>query len=648
MKKIFTTFALLLLGLAGIAQTGTLMPIPAQTGTFTGNVRGYWFTAPTCFTITGVEMPTDAGTGNQSIAILRLDAAPPLYSTTTNAFTTLFLTQNDPTQGPFAVNIQVEQGDVIGVLGQRATVNSYAPAGYTSNINGMTMTLARLGMQYSLTTTPPQNIWTESGSSISRVFLYYDSTLTFNVNINLVSGLTYTYDNGADTSFTSVWDYGDGSPLDTTDTPMHTYASQGNFNVCSYIYTSCGIDTVCNVLNLCSVIPQADYSVTSSGYTTSFSDSSVNASSYMWDFGDGSTDTTASPSHTYATGGWYVACLTTTSSCGAMDTQCDSVLACVAPQAGFSWTKSTADTVMFTNNSSDEWSVWWDFGDGNNSTSDSPSHGYAASGAYQVCLVAMTPCGNDTLCQTVNICLDPVVSNFGQSLSGTTLTLTDSSSGGTSMVWDFGDGNTSTSTNPTHTYTTNGTFTPCLTVWNDCGDSAVSCGNSVTICIAPTASFTWSAQTGFVTFTQTSTLGTSSAWDFGDGSTSTQTDPTHVYTVAGTYNVCLIASSSCGSDTVCDSVNVILLDIPGNLSGTQTNWMPNPFLDQAVMLVSGDDAPATYTLVLIDLQGKIVRTLNGKKDQKLQIERNGLPGGYYIYRLEAQGEIFGTGKVLAR
>ncbi|MBC7863066.1 MAG: T9SS type A sorting domain-containing protein [Bacteroidia bacterium] len=240
------------------AQTMTQMPMPAHSSTFTGSVRGYYFTAPTCFTITGAEIPTEAGTGAQNLAIVRFGATPPLYSTTTNAFEILYLVQNGPATGILPTgNIIVNQGDIIGVLASRATANSYAPAGFTSNINGLTFPVQRLGMQFPLPTTTPQQLWTEAAGSISRAWLYYDTLMLYSFNA-AVSVDTVQFSNNTDSLYTSlfsVWNYGDGSPLDTAYNPKHIYAASGNYNVCSYVHTTCGIDTVCGMVSVC--VPSA-------------------------------------------------------------------------------------------------------------------------------------------------------------------------------------------------------------------------------------------------------------------------------------------------------------------------------------------------------------------------------------------------------
>ena len=155
------------------AEAQTQIDLPGHSSTFPGNVRGYWFTAPKDFAITGVEVPTEASSGNQSIAVLRLTAEPPLYSTTTNDFEVLFLTQDDPASGMIPTYLEISAGDVIGILGSRGGANSYGAGPFASSIDGMPINLARFGMQYPLDSTAPQEVWTEGGGSISRVRLFY-------------------------------------------------------------------------------------------------------------------------------------------------------------------------------------------------------------------------------------------------------------------------------------------------------------------------------------------------------------------------------------------------------------------------------------------------------------------------------------------
>ena len=147
--------------------------------------------------------------------------------------------------------------------------------------------------------------------------------------------------------------------------------------------------------------------------------------------------------------------------------------------------------------------------------------------------------------------------NFTYSASGLTVSFTDTStdSGGTigSHAWTFGDGATSSATNPTHTYAAGGTYSVTETVTDSGNGSTSSKTSAVTVSASggtPTANFTYTISGLTVNFTDTSTdsggtIGMHS-WNFGDGSTSTAANPSHTYASAGTYSV---------SETVYDSVS---------------------------------------------------------------------------------------------
>lgn len=120
--------------------------------------------------------------------------------------------------------------------------------------------------------------------------------------------------------------------------------------------------------------------------------------------------------------------------------------------------------------------------------------------------------------------------------------------------WDFGDGGNSTAQNPSHSYAAAGTYTVTLTVSSSsqgCNDVATKT-NYITVNDAPTADFSGSPTSGIeplsVSFTDLSTGASSWSWDFGDGGSSTQQNPSHTYNTAGTYTVVLTATNACGSD----------------------------------------------------------------------------------------------------
>jgi len=135
-----------------------------------------------------------------------------------------------------------------------------------------------------------------------------------------------------------------------------------------------------------------------------------------------------------------------------------------------------------------------------------------------------------------------------------TVTFTDISRGTiTDRQWDLGDGTIETSVSFTHTYTVPGRYLVRLVVSSYCGRSEATYTVDVG-CPSVVASINASVTSGVapltVNFTDASTGSpTSWLWDFGDGTSSTEQNPTHTYTAIGSYNVTLIARNACGSSS---------------------------------------------------------------------------------------------------
>lgn len=127
----------------------------------------------------------------------------------------------------------------------------------------------------------------------------------------------------------------------------------------------------------------------------------------------------------------------------------------------------------------------------------------------------------------------------------------------TSWSWDFGDGGAGGVADPTHTYEIGGTFTVSLTVQNEAGsDTETKTGYVIANCPIPVADFSGAPLSGYVPLTinfsdqsVTRCPGVAYAWDFGDGGTSNQENPTYEYTADGTYAVSLTITSDGGVDS---------------------------------------------------------------------------------------------------
>lgn len=131
--------------------------------------------------------------------------------------------------------------------------------------------------------------------------------------------------------------------------------------------------------------------------------------------------------------------------------------------------------------------------------------------------------------------------------------------GAGNIIWDFGDGSVDTAFNPTHSYATSGAYQVCATYITPC-DTVVYCDSVHVICEAPIANFTRSDSVMKYFFTSTSINASTWSWTFGDGATSTDSDPEHEYAAAGTYQVCLIVTNPCGTDTFCETLQPFQVD----------------------------------------------------------------------------------------
>jgi PKD repeat protein len=272
---------------------------------------------------------------------------------------------------------------------------------------------------------------------------------------------------------------------------------------------------------------------------------------------------------------------------------------------------------LFTDNSTGSpgnpvtsWS--WDFGDGNSSTAQNPTHTYASNGTYTVCLVITAGTCSDSTCQTITIGTPPgcQAAFTYQQGAGSQVFFTNFSRGGTAPYtysWSFGDGNSSTAANPTHTYNAPGPFTVCLTFTDASGCVDSTC-QTVTLNSSPScnAAFTFSVGALGVQFNDLSTglapaAMNSYSWDFGDGNTSTAQNPLHNYANSGTYTVCLVFTSSAGGMTCTDSTcSTITIQGSGNRATITGQVFKNMVGADSVKVWLIEHDPMAGTLTAID------------------------------------------------
>lgn len=444
------------------------------------------------------------------------------------------------------------------------------------------------------------------------------------------------------------WDFGDGG-FSSIQHPSHTYAAGGTYTVTLVATSNRGCtDTLSSTVQVWGV-PQAQFGTTNAcaGTPIALTDSSTafggSIISWNWNLGDGQYSTQQNPLHTYASIGTYNVQLSVTSSNGCTATYSRAVQVFPVPVANFSVADVCLNSpALFVDQSVIQgggvFTYDWNFGDGSTSTDAMPQHLFQSPGMQNVTMTVTTPQGcSATVTRNVNVFPQPIAQfNAGAVCLNEPVVLNDQSSVTvgtiTGWTWSLGDSTTSTAQNPTHFYTVPGTYVVSLSVISDQGCTASVTG-PLEIFAPPTPMPV--AGNGclgnWIPFTDTSS-GPNNAivswnWTFGDGSTSTVSNPSHVYTTAGTYSVELSTTNSSGC-TARSTVSVIISPLPdaGFSASTACLNTPVQFNNSSVMNggtitgyqwnfgdgspVSSDEDPAhiytnpgTYTVTLVVTNG---------------------------------------------
>lgn len=314
-----------------------------------------------------------------------------------------------------------------------------------------------------------------------------------------------------------------------------------------------------------------------------------------------------------------------------------STLPCPNVSAAFSDSGTLLNRTFSASNPNSGNNYVWDFGDGNQGVGHPVNHSYATAGNYPVTLIQSNSCGgSDSVTQSTQVC-GQLLAGFTASISGTSALFTSTSTGASSLLWDFGDGN-SAATNPAnHTYANNGIYTVVLTVYNPCGLSAVS-SQSVAICEAPTPAFTTfilsSGSSGMWVKSDASlSVGVNNyTWSWGDGTTSSGGPiKQHHYAVPSlSYVVTLTIDNVCGGSA---SLSKQLGEMIGldDISTRENTLYPNPTFAGSVVHWTGLP-PNHGPIQLSNFSGKILHDLQGQwANEILTITLpNDLPAGMVV------------------
>ena len=463
------------------------------------------------------------------------------------------------------------------------------------------------------------------------------SKFTFTINGNVVqfNSNQSTTGNTTDSIIKRDWSFGDNSITNyltgNIKEPSHTYTAPGTYTVCLKITTALGcINTFCATI----VIPpvntcKAKFNFSVQGKTASFVNTSTSGSanttinSSYWRFGvtpNGSflgSSTLGNPTFTFPANGNYLVCLKITTTNGCINDTCINVHINdttppppppVVCNAAFNFNFTSYNTVKFNSQMSTTGANDsiikrdWSFGDSSSNSYltgniKDPSHTYASSGVYTVCLKITTAKGCvKTFCLPITVMIPPTIApckaNFNVGIQGKTASFVSTSNIGSgtniaaAYLWKFGvtsnGGSIATSTlqNPVFTFPSNGTYLVCLKITTSTGCVSDTC-KVVVINDTPTTSIACKALFVSTPLPSTQAVGhsikfnsansyagitdsiISRVWNFGDSTSSTNiitgnvVDPIHTFNAPGVYKVCLKITTAKGCvNTACLNIYV--------------------------------------------------------------------------------------------
>ena len=474
-------------------------------------------------------------------------------------------------------------GDSTSLTATGASVYIWSPATGLNTTSGNIITAKPLiNTTYTVTGTD-----TASGcndTSTITITISSGSLAAFNTS-KVCNGSATLFTDSSVTASGSInswtWDFGDGSPVNTTQSVSggHIYPSAGNYNATLIVSISGSCpDTVTKPIQVY-FNPAADFNQNNVcfGDTMHFTNASVvdtssTISAFLWEFGDGSTTSALQhPDHFYSNPGTYSVSLISTTISGCKDTLIKNIVVHPLPVPQFSATNVCAGIpVQFTDLSTIPstdtiQSLAWYFGDNSPvNTGQTVSHLYAVTGSYTVQQVVVSNFGCiDSISKITIVNPNPVV-NFSTAdtigCSPLCVLFQNSSSiasgNNTIWLWNFGDGSPASSSQDTpHCYNNDSvfstsSFTPVLTVTSDSGCTGTySKNNYINVYPNPAANFTVQPNTSTIVDPVISVTNLSSGadfwnWDFGDAENSAVFNPPpHTYTDIGTYTITLITST---------------------------------------------------------------------------------------------------------
>ena len=430
-------------------------------------------------------------------------------------------------------------------------------------------------------------------SDISSPFHHYNQTGDFNITLNVknsygcsssllktayikVNGIKAAFSNAVPVrcspnkiTFTNLstgtgeikykWYFGNGDTSQTKN-PLYTYANGGNYTVKLFVNNQFGcIDSVIKTIKVDTPVSAAFTANNTKGckapFTVHFTNQQFTGNSFIWNMGDSSQSILSNPFHQYADTGNYTVKLVVKNVNGCTDSvtkinyihvRAASLKLVNLPDSGcMPFTKkinvefNPADSVL---------NMVWNFGDGTSSVVRYPVHTFNTEGYYTVSVIASTLSGCiDTIkiANAIRVSKRPkadFISDITNACAYKKISFTNLTSGdATRYTWEFNNNDVSYDKDPKYTFRDTGFVTVQMVAWNGgCSDTSTK---TKLIYLQPSVSklkYTFTCSDASKLFFNNHSLGADQwAWNFGDGTASTQFSTAHTYAEPGNYSVSL-------------------------------------------------------------------------------------------------------------
>jgi gliding motility-associated-like protein len=471
--------------------------------------------------------------------------------------------------------------------------------------------------------------------------------------------------------YSSQWIFGNGnSAYEPIFTSHKTYqvnykgipADSSYYTITLTDSNKCGTSTTSNLITVFpdNIIVQftPDKTDICVNDIVSFTNQSQFYTSLFWDFGDSSKSADINPQHAFNKAGVFTVKLTAFNqciACGGKTVSSSSsfsvpITVHALPALDFRISNKylcSEEPVLFSNTSKDPLSaLQWNFGDprsgaANFSNYMNPSHTYKLPATYTVTFIGRSLSANpcvDTIKKPVVINVKPTAlfsdTNFCQSIDGQFF---NKSLNYQKSFWFFGDGGFSNDINPIHHFTNPGDFSVKLIAINNngCTDTTKSI---ITIYPDPYANFDYFSLNRdnnqmLVSFNNLSSDTCNYFWDFGDGTSSTETNPQHIYNNIATYEVKLVVTNI--YDCTSEADKVIYPEQPKYYF-----YVPNAFTPGSV--INSTFRPVvtyflSYHLKIFNRWGELLfETTDYNNPWDGSYMRNPCPDGTYVYVIQVR------------